>query len=115
MATLERITKVFSLGTLRLFGRDRSGATTIESTLLVSLLAIAILSGISEVGSILSSSFDQTNAKVCSATNDIGGSGGGGGGPGGGQGSGGGCGVGGGGSGGGGGQGGGGQGGGSSQ
>ncbi len=69
MATLEHITKVFSLGTLRLFGRDRSGATTIETTLLVSLLAIAILSGIQEAGSLVTSAYEQVENQVSGAIN----------------------------------------------
>ena len=102
METVRRIMKMFSLGNLRLFGRDCSGATTIESTLLAALLAIAILSGVKEAGSLLFSVYDQTDTLVCDAFESVGGSGGGSGGPGGGSGAGYGCGVGGGGSGGGG-------------
>ena len=45
--------------------RDNKGATAIEHGLIAALIAVAIISGVSAVGSKLSTSFDtvQTNLK----------------------------------------------------
>ncbi len=68
MATVRRM-KIFSLANLRLLGRDCSGATTIENTLLAALIAIAILSGVKEVRSVVYSVFAQTENQICNAVN----------------------------------------------
>ncbi len=50
---------------LKKFAADRNGATAIEYGLIAALIAVAIISGVSAVGSKLSSSFNtiQTNLK----------------------------------------------------
>ena len=49
----------------RSFCKDESGATAIEYGLIAALIAVAIISGVSAVGSKLSASFDtvQTSLK----------------------------------------------------
>lgn len=83
MATIKRISRLTALGKLRLFGRDCSGASSIENSLLAALIAIAILASIKEVGSLLTSTVKSVDYELCKATNDNGGSGVGGGGSGG--------------------------------
>jgi len=57
-------------------GRDRSGATSIENSLLGALIAVAIIAAVSELGSMVYQIFDLTAQSVEQAANGSGGGGG---------------------------------------
>ena len=54
---------------LRSLARDRSGATTIENSLLAALVAVAVISAASEIGSHVFSNFDNVAQSVGQASN----------------------------------------------
>ncbi len=55
---------IYSLDNLRSLGRDRSGATSIENSLLGALIAVAIIAAVSELGSMVYQIFDLTAQSV---------------------------------------------------
>ena len=67
---------IYSLDSLRSLGRDRSGATSIENSLLGALIAVAIIAAVSELGSMVYQIFDLTAQSVEQAANGSGGGGG---------------------------------------
>ena len=74
---------IYSPSNLRSLARDRSGATTIENSLLGAIIAIAIIIGVSHLGSLAHQILDLTAQTVERAANGCSGGGGGSGGQGG--------------------------------
>lgn len=75
---------IYSPNNLRSLARDRSGATTVENSLLGALIAIAIIVGVSHLGLLAHQILDLTAQTVENAANGCSGGGGGSGGNGGG-------------------------------
>jgi len=71
---------IYSLNNLRSLGRDRSGATSIENSLLGALIAVAVIAAVSELGAMAYQIFDLTAQSVEQAASGSGGGDGGGGG-----------------------------------
>jgi len=69
---------IYSPSNLRSLARDRSGATSIENSLLGALIAIAIIIGVSHLGSLAHQILDLTAQTVERAANGSGGGGSGG-------------------------------------
>jgi len=55
---------MYSLGKLKLFLSDDSGATAIEYALMSSLIAIAILAALTNLGTRLSSEFSEVSSAL---------------------------------------------------
>ena len=66
---------IYSSGNLRSLARDRSGATSIENSLLGAIIAIAIIVGVSHLGSLAHQILDLTAQTVERAANGSGGGG----------------------------------------
>ena len=60
---------IFSPGNLRSLARDRSGATSIENSLLGALIAVAIIAAVSELGSMVYQIYDLTAQTIEQAAN----------------------------------------------
>ncbi len=61
-----------SLESLCAFARDRSGGTTIENTVLGSLLAIVVISGASDLGPFLLSNYSDIQSDIAGSMNGAG-------------------------------------------
>lgn len=61
---MHSILHIYSLNNLRSLGRDRSGATSIENSLLGALIAVAIIAAVSELGAMVFQIFDLTAQSV---------------------------------------------------
>jgi Flp pilus assembly pilin Flp len=70
---MQSLLHIFSLDNLRSLARDRSGATSIENSLLGALIAVAIIAAISELGSMVYQIFDLTAQSVEQAADGCGG------------------------------------------
>ena len=57
---MSSLLRIYSLSNLRSLGRDCSGATTIENSLIIALVSLAVISGVSEVGAFVFDIFDKT-------------------------------------------------------
>jgi len=66
--------RIFSLENLRHLARDCSAATQIEYSLIVALVSVAVLSGASEVGSLVSVVFSKSSQSITQAAGTVQGS-----------------------------------------
>ena len=69
---------IYSPSNLRSLARDRSGATSIENSLLGALIAVAVIAAVSELGAMAYQIFDLTAQSVEQAASGSGGGGSGG-------------------------------------
>lgn len=69
--------RIFSPENLRHLAHDCSGATQIEYSLIVALVAVAVLSGASEVGTFVSAVFAKSSQSITQAAGTVQGVGGG--------------------------------------
>jgi Flp pilus assembly pilin Flp len=56
--------RIFSPESLRRLSRDSSGATQVEYSLIVALVSVAVLSGASEVGSMVKAVFSKSSQSI---------------------------------------------------
>ena len=61
---MHALLRTYSVTNLRSLARDRSGATSIENSLLGALIAVAIIAAVGELGSMVYQIFDLTAQSV---------------------------------------------------
>lgn len=69
---MHSLLRIYSLTNLRSLALDRSGATSIENSLLGALIAVAIIAAVGELGSIVYQIFDLTAQSVQQAADNCG-------------------------------------------